>query len=93
MTERTMTQDEAEEYVWGDHVAIQEVSEHRWYRRQLVIIKDESQALLGFYYLRPATEVQDDQDRFESDPVQVFPVVAKEVVRTVYERFDKGFEV
>lgn len=82
---RTMTTDEAEEYTYpGEHIVMQEVSKHRWYTKQLVVI-DLDGTPMGFYYLDPASELQEDQDRFETDPVQLFPVTAKEVTTTVYE--------
>jgi len=78
--------DEAEEIVFGyeGYVSTQDVSEHRWYTKQLVVFERDG-ALLGFYYLNPASELQEDQDRFESVPVKVFPVRAREVVMKVYE--------
>jgi hypothetical protein len=79
----TITVDEAEDIVY-DAVAVQKISEHRWYERQLVVFKDDDGALQGFYYLKPASELQEDQDRFESDPVQVFQVSSREVVTIVY---------
>lgn len=82
-----ITQDEAEEIVMGydGHVTTQDVEEHRWYTTQLVVFERDG-ATLGFHYLKPASELQEDQDRFESDPVEVFPVVGCLVTRTVYER-------
>ena len=76
--------DEAEDIYYGQHVAVQEVSQHRWYTKRLVVF-DHGDGLKGFYYLEPATELQEDQERFDADPVPVFPVVAKEVTTTVYE--------
>lgn len=81
---KTITQDEAEGIVYGEHVAIQEVSKHRWYTKQLVVFEQDGEPL-GFYYLEPASELQEDQDRFEADPVPVFPVAPKTVSTTVYE--------
>lgn len=85
MTEQaTISVDDAEEAVYGA-VAIQDVSQHRWYTRQLVVFVHDG-SLMGLHYLRPASELQEDQDRFDADPVPIFPVVAKEVVTTVYEK-------
>ena len=81
----TIDVDTAEDYVYDGHVAIQEVSRHRWYTRRLVVFEDGA-TLKGFYYLDPASEEQEGQDRFEADPVPVFPVDAKTVTTIVYER-------
>jgi hypothetical protein len=78
----TISTDEAEDLVYGDHEGIQDVSTHRWYTKQLVVFTGERGGLYGFYYLKPASEIQEDQDRFESDPVKVFPVEAEEVTVT-----------
>lgn len=78
--------DEAEEIALGydGYVASQEVSQHRWYTERLIVFKRDHE-LFGFYYFDPATEMQEDQDRFDSDPVRVFPVVAREQTILVYE--------
>lgn len=81
----TLTADEAEDIIYSTALPMQEVSQHRWYTKRLVVFKREDE-LLGFYYLDPATEEQEGQDRFEADPVPVFPVTASEVVTTVYEK-------
>jgi hypothetical protein len=80
----TLSIEDAEDIVYGDHVAIQDVSKHRWYTRQLVVF-ERGGDLRGFYYLEPATEEQEGQDRFEGDPVPVFPVSVREVVVKTYE--------
>lgn len=82
----TIDQELAEEIVFGykGYVDTEDVSDHRWYTKQLVVYKIDDQ-LLGFYYLKPKSELQEDQDRFESDPVPVFPVVAREIKTTMYE--------
>lgn len=93
---KTITQEQAEDIVWGhDVVAFQEVSTHRWHTKKLVVFRSDDTeyattgvSLWGFYYLDPLTELQDGQDMFESDPVEVFPVDARQVVTTVYERHD-----
>jgi hypothetical protein len=71
-----------------ENLAMQDVSEHRWYTRKLVVFSqtNDNGNLRGFYYLQPATEMQEGQDIFESDPVEIFPVVAKEITTTVYAR-------
>lgn len=84
-TGSTITLEEAEDYLYNN-VAIQTVAEHRWYTKRLVVFWDEGDGgFWGFYYLDPLSELQDGQDRFESDPVAVFPVTPKETVVTVYE--------
>lgn len=93
MSEWTLTIDEAEDIYDGHHkVAEQQVSKHRWYAKVLVVFTpdlgpsdDPMGHLRGFYYLDPVSELQEDQDRFESDPVKAFPVRAKQVTKTVYE--------
>lgn len=86
----TITVEEAQEIVWGGpgagHVAIQDVEDHRWYTMQLVVFRRDHLGLMGFYYMEPASEMQEDQDRFLDDPVHIFPVDAKSVVTTIYER-------
>lgn len=79
----TISVEEAEDIVFGNYIACQDVSEHRWYTRQLVVFHGD-EGLMGFYYDKPATEMQEGMDTFESDPVKVFPVVAREIVTTVY---------
>lgn len=88
----TISTDDAGEIATGwQQVAEQEVSKHRWYTKKLIVFRDSEgevmpdDGLYGFYYLDPASELQEDQDRFESDPVKVFSVSAREVVSTVYE--------
>lgn len=89
----TITTDEADEILWGDPVARQDVSDHRWYTKQLIVYKD-GDILRGFYYMDPATEDQEGQDTYETDPVETFPVIGVERTITVYERdittFEKG---
>lgn len=80
-----LSADDALDIALFAHVAVQEVSQHRWYQKQLIVFERDGQ-LFGFHYDEPASEMQEDQDRFESDPVPVFPVVGREVVTTVYER-------
>jgi hypothetical protein len=76
----------AEDYaVYGiDRVAVQDVSEHRWYVKQLVVFELEG-VLMGLHYLKPKSELQEGQDTFEATPVPVFPVAGREVKTTVYE--------
>lgn len=80
----TIDAETAEEIALFDHMAAQDVSKHRWYTKRLIVFERDG-ALLGFYYLAPASECQEGQDLFESDPVRVFPVVAREITQTVYE--------
>lgn len=44
----------------------------------------------GFSYDEPATEYQETtlEDRFEANPVPIFPLVAEEVMTTAYRRAD-----
>lgn len=79
-----ISQDEAEDIVYGDNIAVQDISNHRWYIKQLVVFRKDDE-LLGFYYLRPKTEIQEGQDRFENDPVEVYPISSREVTMTIYE--------
>jgi hypothetical protein len=91
--QRAIDVDTAEVLVYGStdtlkQLAIQDVSEHRWYTKQLVVFEgtlNGETGTWGFHYLAPATELQEDQDRFEADPVPVFPVVGKTVTVTVWE--------
>jgi hypothetical protein len=86
---RLIDADEASEIAWGESfegyefIAKQHISDHRWYTRQLIVFKHDG-ALLGFFYMDPKTEMQDGQDRFESDPVKAFAVEGREVTTTVY---------
>lgn len=80
----TISVDQAEGIIYDNPTAVQTVSEHRWYTKQLVVFEYQG-VEVGFYYLKPATELQEGQERFESDPVKVFPVTAREVTSTVYE--------
>jgi hypothetical protein len=84
MSDMTLTHDEADDIVYSTSIPMQTISEHRWYNKCLVVFTREDE-LLGFHYLAPASELQEDQDRYESDPVQLFPVTAREVITTVYE--------
>lgn len=80
----TISEDEAHEILCDSSVARQTISEHRWYTKQLIVYRRDEE-LMGFYYLDPATEEQEGQDVFESDPIEVFPVIARQVVTTVYK--------
>jgi hypothetical protein len=84
LSELTLTTEEAMEFVYDGAVASQLVSKHRWYTRYLIVFSYQ-QELRGFYYDEPATEEQEGQERFDTDPVETFPVVAKQVTTTVYE--------
>jgi hypothetical protein len=83
LSELTLSTDEAED-VFNDALASQLVSKHRWYTRYLIVFSYQ-QELRGFYYNEPATEEQEGQEVFDSDPVETFPVVAKQVTTTIYE--------
>jgi hypothetical protein len=80
----TITVDDAEEILFDPATRIQDVSQHRWYVKQLVVYERDGE-LRGFYHLNPATELQEDMDVFEADPVPTFPVKAREVTTIVYE--------
>lgn len=80
----TLDVDAALDIASFDHVASQVVSRHRWYTKRLVVFEADG-GLRGFHYLEPASEEQEDQDRFDAVPVPTFSVVAREVVSTVYE--------
>lgn len=69
-----------DELTW---VATQAGRKHRWYTDVLVVFK-EGDDLYGFHYYEPASEIQEDQERFEDEPVPVYPVVAREVTTTEY---------
>lgn len=79
----TISIEEADEIVDGFPIARQDFSRHRWYTKQLVVFRRDGQ-LMGFWYLKPASELQEDQYRYVDDPVPVFPVVGEEVTTTVY---------
>lgn len=82
MTE-TIDQETAFEIYWNDPIAVQDISKHRWYNEQLVVFEKDGK-LMGFYYFDPASELQKDQERFEDDPVPIFPVVGQETITTIY---------
>lgn len=79
----TITLDDAEDIV-EEPLASQVVSKHRWYTKVLVVFERDG-GLWGLHYLDPASELQEDQDRFTDVPVPIFPVRAREVTTTVYE--------
>jgi hypothetical protein len=89
-TTATLDVDTAQEIAWGESfddyefVATQEIAQHRWYTARLIVFKQGGH-LFGFHYLDPATEMQDGQDRFESDPVPIFPVDGEVITTTVYK--------
>jgi hypothetical protein len=56
---------------------------HRWYTVTRVVFKHEDQ-LWEIYYNDPATEMQEDMDSFDSDPVEATLVVAYEKTVTDY---------
>jgi hypothetical protein len=51
-------------------------------------VYEDGDNLRGFYYLDPATEMQEGQDTYETDPVQTFPVRCSEKTIIVYEEDD-----
>ena len=59
----------------------------RWSIYHFIVFKNEDQ-FYGFDYEEPATEYQDIgiEERFDANPVPVYPLVAREVVKTVYDR-------
>lgn len=67
-----------------------EIIDHsRWEVHHRIVFRDrKDSALYGFDYAAPATEYQESsiEERFDGDPVPVFPIVAKTVTATVYER-------
>lgn len=79
--------DYAEDILWGGHVAKQWVSDHRWHTTYLVVFEhpEHPGELMGFYYLEPATEMQEGSEVYEGDPVPIFPVTSREIVKTIYE--------
>jgi hypothetical protein len=81
---RTMDREEAEDIFYDKEIllAVQNLRKHRWYTRQLVVFRHGSD-LNAFYYLDPASENQEDQERFESNPVEIFAV--KTVPSVSYE--------
>lgn len=80
----TISVENAYEYLY-EPVAKQFVSDHRWSTTYLIVYKDDTDALWGFYYDEPATEMQEGQDVFINDPVPTFPVEAREITVTKYE--------
>jgi hypothetical protein len=86
MSDMTLTTDQARDVIDGAGlVGKTEIAEHRWYTRWLIVFK-RTEEMLGFYHLKPLSELQDGQDEFESDPVEIFPVVAETRTVTVYRR-------
>lgn len=59
------------------------VDRGRWEIYHFIVFEYDG-ALYGFNYNEPATEHQEGQDRFEGDPVPVFPVTAHEVTTIEY---------
>jgi hypothetical protein len=87
MTEETLPVQQAQDMVdLTEYVAMQELERHRWYTRRLVVYNSPSGYLRGFVYLDPASELQEDQDRFEADPVPTFPVHSATMTKIVYVR-------
>lgn len=80
----TISTDVAIGIILESALAVQDISNHRWYTKQLVVFEQDGK-LMGFYYDQPATELQEDQETFEADPVPTYPVVGVEVKTTIYE--------
>lgn len=88
----TIDEEIASELAWGSsfededytYKAKQHVKDHRWYTSYLIVFEHDGQTY-GFFYNDPASELQEDQERFDADPVPVFKVVGREVVTTAYE--------
>lgn len=74
---------------WGEsseHVVLHEaVDKHRWYTNTRVIFKHEDQ-LWEIFYMDPASEMQEGQDRFHEDPVKATLVEAYTKTVTGYRR-------
>ncbi len=79
----TISVERADEIYYDEALAIQAVENHRWYTTLLVVF-DSTEGLYGFYYLDPASELQEDQDRYEDDPVPIFPVKVETITTKVY---------
>ncbi len=80
----TLPVEDAEEYLYGGHVAVVDLDKHRWYTLQMVVIEDDDGNLWGFDHMDPATEMQEGGERFYDDPVELYRV--KPVTITSYER-------
>jgi hypothetical protein len=83
----TITQDEAEDLLYEPTTIRQFQSSHRWYNRELIVFKNANGDLHGFYYDDPATEMQEDQDRFTDligDQVRLYNIIPIETVTTTY---------
>lgn len=85
---QTMSAEEALDVIDSGVITKQLISKHRWYTKYLIVFQPEDDYELGFYYLEPATEIQEGQDVFESDPVKVFKVGFKQVVQNVWFEID-----
>jgi hypothetical protein len=89
-----MTIEDAEEMRDGyapeegcEYVAVQVLSEHRWYNRRLLAFRRDDR-LLGIVHRQPKTEVQEGMDEWESDPVRVYHVDAEPVTKIIYRLSD-----
>jgi hypothetical protein len=85
-----LTPERADEIRFGSsaRIATQEVSQHRWYTKQLVVFLSPERETLGFYYMDPATEMQEGQDEYDLDAdgnVPTFPVEGHKETITVWE--------
>jgi hypothetical protein len=59
----------------------------RWDIDHTIVFKYD-RGLYGFNYAEPATEYQEGsfEERFEANPVPVFPMYAEDVTTTIYKR-------
>lgn len=92
MTTRTFSAEYLEEeacVTWGVGsssplvVLSEPMDKHRWYTVVRVVFKHEDQ-LWEIFYNDPATEMQEDMDRFDIDPVRATLVEAFEKTVTDY---------
>lgn len=65
-------------------LAEEPLDKHRWYMVYRYIFEHEGK-LYGVFVNMPATEIQEDMDRFDEDPVEFFEVKAVEKTVVVYE--------
>lgn len=61
-----LTPEQAENVLDGARHLKRAVSQHRWYTKYLIVFGDIG-GHYGFYYMEPATEMQEGQDEFELD--------------------------
>lgn len=66
-------------------VYTEEGDRHRWYRDLFTVFKTDS-THFGVYWMDPASELQEDQDLFHSDPVEIYPVESYEQIITKWRK-------